>query len=87
MAKEFLNKANTFVDTMGEDGDNKEERREHHHRGGHHCRGGKGGRKEWGFCGERSKWAEKRAIIVRKPEEVIVCEPGKIIFVEVEVQN
>lgn len=106
MAKDFLRKAGTFVDTMGED--------HHHHRGGrhgprhghhghhsheshdshddhhghhghhdHHSRG----KKEWGFCGERSKWAEKRAIIVRKPQEVLVGEPGKIIFVEVEVQN
>jgi hypothetical protein len=66
---------------MGEEGDYHH----HHHRGGHHH--GRGGRREWGFCGERSKWAEKRAVIVRKPEEVLVGEPGKIIFVEVEVQN
>jgi len=70
-------------------GEGHEERHGEGHGEGHgyghgHCRGG---RKDWGFCGERSKWAEKRAVIVRKPEEVLVCEPGKIIFVEVEVLN
>lgn len=120
MAREFLHKAHTFVDTMGEGEENKDERG--HHRGGHGHHGHhgppghhgphghhgppghhgphghegphhgphghwRGERKEWGPCGERSKWGNKRAIIIRKPEEVLVGEPGKIIFAEVEVQN
>jgi hypothetical protein len=29
----------------------------------------------------------KRAVILRKPEEVLVGEPGRVIFAEVEVKN
>ncbi len=44
--------------------------------------------KEWNFCGgNRSGWGEKRAVIVKKPEEVIVGEPGSIVIAEVEVEN
>jgi len=36
------------------------------------------------FC---KKWGQKRAVILKYPTEVLVGEPGKIVFAEVEVQN
>jgi len=41
-----------------------------------------------GGCHRDGRWAEmraKRAVVTRKPEEVLVGEPGKIVFVPMEV--
>mmetsp|Transcript_4915 Transcript_4915/g.3516 ORF Transcript_4915/g.3516 Transcript_4915/m.3516 type:complete len:226 (+) Transcript_4915:1432-2109(+) len=46
-----------------------------------------GDKNDWGFCKGRFKWAEKRAVIVKLPEEPLVGEPGQTIFAEVHVQN
>jgi len=38
---------------------------------------------DWGFCRGRQKWAEKRAVMLKVPDEPIVGEPGQTIFAEV----
>jgi len=49
---------------------------------------GEGCHRKWaGHCGGRSQWGMKRATIVRKPEGVLIGEPGTVIFAEIEVQN
>ena len=35
---------------------------------------------DWGFGRGRQKWAEKRAVMIKVPEEPIVGEPGQTIF-------
>ena len=79
MAKGLLDMATDYIGNMG---DAKEENKEHEepYEGG--CpRGGRG----WGFCADRQGWGKRRAVILRKPEEILVGEPGKIVFAEIEV--
>jgi len=60
-----------------------------------HCRGrgnwfghhGHHGHHDWKFGGERSSWGLKRATIVSKTEEVLIGEPGRVVFAQVEVKN
>lgn len=73
MARKWLDIANQWVDNQDE-----EEKKE-----GDHPRHENG----WRFGGERSSWGEKRAVMLKKPEEPIVGEPGQVVFAEVEVQN
>ena len=74
MFKHFMDVAKTYANQFEE---TKEE-----------AKTGEGGDEGFkGFCQERQKWGEKRAIIVRKPEQVLTGEPGQVIFAEIEVQN
>ena len=43
---------------------------------------------EWGgFCRERSKWSQIRAVFISKPTDVLEGEPGSVIYAPVEIQN
>jgi len=73
LAKTFL----SFATNLNGENENQHEEHkdgEHRERGCH-----------WGFGKERSQWGQKRAVVLKKPEEVIILEPGKVIFIEVEV--
>lgn len=39
------------------------------------------------FGEKRSKWKEQRAIVVRKPQEPVTVNIGKVAFVPIEVLN
>lgn len=39
------------------------------------------------FCKNRQKYKEKRAVIIKKQEEVLEGDLGQIVFAEVTLQN
>lgn len=44
-----------------------------------------GNETEWGFCRERSKWSQIRAVFISKPTEALQGEPGSVIYAPVEI--
>jgi len=82
MAKKFLDMANDYVSNCNDDEETKE--------GGCNrrpCDSNNYG--EWNsqWCQNRQKWGERRAVILKKPEDIILGEPGQVVFAEIEVQN
>ena len=78
MFKHFMDVANNFQQEEDkEETKNGEEKKEG-------CCGFKGFEE---FAKHRKNWGEKRAVIIRKPEGVLMGEPGQVVLAEVEVQN
>lgn len=93
MFKHFMDVANNYATQFNEEEKKKEEgKTENTEEGKSPFRGFCGKTEEGqpgfrGFCEGRQKWGEKRAIIMRKPDQVIVGEAGQVVFAEIEVQN